>query len=124
MQRRSSRSKHRCQYFAPFLKRLGSQVRAIVAEHIEKDDGCRGLLGKQLHSRGRWMKPKLQRVEIECAVSGDNDLAVQRAALRQLGAQRSDQIGEEAIQWLRIAALDHEFVMIAKDQRAKTIPFR
>ena len=80
--------------------------------------------GQQLHARSRRMKPQLQRVEIEPAVLGDHDLAIEHAAVRQLRAQRLEQLGKVAVQRFLVAALDQDLVAVAEDQRAKSVPLR
>ncbi len=70
------------------------------------------------------MKPKLQRLEIEPAILGDDDFAIQHATRRQLRPQRLEQFGKIAVQRLFIAALDLDLVPVAKNQRAKPIPLR
>ena len=70
------------------------------------------------------MNAELQRVEVEAAVGGDDDFAVEHAAGGQLRAERIEQIGEVAVQRLFVAALDQDLVAIAEDQRAKAIPLR
>src|SRR5215204_1969747 len=69
------------------------------------------------------MKAHLQRLEIERAVAGDHDLAVEHAALRQLGLERGDELGEVAVERLLIAALNEHLVAVAEDDRAKAVPF-
>ena len=125
MERRRRGSKQRL----PALRaacRNGSARRSAIAlaKQIEEHDGGRDLLRQQLHARGRRMKAQLQRFEIEPAAPGDHDFAVQHATLGQLRAQRIEQFGEVAVERLLVAALDQDLVAVAKNQRAKSIPFR
>jgi len=70
------------------------------------------------------MKTKLERVEVKRTVLGDDYLAVEDAARRQLFQQRSDQLREVTIQRFAVAALNEDFCAVAKDQRTKAVPFR
>jgi hypothetical protein len=70
------------------------------------------------------MQAELQSIEIECTVPGDDDFAIENAALRQARFQGLDQFGEVAVQRLFFPALDQNLVAIAKDQCAKAIPLR
>ena len=81
-------------------------------------------LGQKLHPRRRRMNAELQRLEIEPAILGDDDFAIEHAAIGQLRPQRLEQLGKIAIQRFLIAALDQDLVPVAEDQRAKPIPFR
>src|SRR5438477_439659 len=65
------------------------------------------------------MQAQLQRVEIEAARGGDDDLAVEHAALRQPLEQRVVQLGKVAIERTRIAALDEELRAAVEYQRAE-----
>ena len=76
------------------------------------------------HARSRRMKSKLQRFEFEALLSIDNNFPIQHALFRQLRTDRLQQLGEKAIQAFLVAALNGHIVPIAKDQRAKPIPFR
>src|SRR4051794_22435169 len=69
------------------------------------------------------MKTQLQRVEIECALLRDHDFAIEHATRRQLLQQRLDQFGEIAVQRFLVAALYKHFFTVAKDERAKAVPF-
>src|SRR5262245_32341270 len=69
------------------------------------------------------MEPELKAVEVERAVSRDNDFAVEHAALGQLFQERAGQFREVAVQRLLLAALYEDFAGLAEDQRAESIPF-
>ena len=68
------------------------------------------------------MQAKLEAVEIETVVDDDDDFGIENAARRQRGAQRIEQFGEVTVQGLCIAALDIDFIAIAEDEGAETIP--
>ena len=101
-----------------------AQIAIALAQQIEKDDRRGRLLRKQLYSRRGGMETKLERVKIECAISRNDNLAVEHAASRQLGQQRSHQLREIAIQRFFVAALNQDVVAVTKNQGAKPIPFR
>src|SRR5213083_3587295 len=69
------------------------------------------------------MNAKLQCFEVERAISGDDDFAVDHGARRQLRSKRPQQFGEVPVQRFFITALDKDLVAVAKNQRAKPIPF-
>ena len=91
---------------APLAERHVAQVAVAVAEQIEEDDRRRDLRRQQLHARRRRVNALLQHLEVERPSRDDDDLAVEDAALGQLGAQRLDQLGEVAVERLFVAALD------------------
>ena len=109
---------------AGVLERLAAQIPIALAKQVEEYDGCRRLLGQHLHTRSGGMNAELQCIEIEAALGCDHDFPIEHAAGRQLRAQRFDQLGEIAVQRFFVAALNQDFVAIAKDQRAKPIPLR
>ena len=55
---------------------------------------------------------------------GDHELAVERAARRELTEQRLAQLGEIAVERLGVAALEQELVAVAEHEHAKAIPLR
>src|SRR5438105_13211495 len=70
------------------------------------------------------MDAQEQRVEIEFARFGDDDLVVEHAARRRILFQWLDQVGEIAIERLGLARLEKNLVAVAEDQCAKSVPFR
>src|ERR1700730_10622162 len=114
----------RLQLFAPPLERFATPITVPFGQQIEKDDRCRTLLRKQFNPRSGRMNPKLQFLEVEAVVLGDNDFAVENASSGQLRAQRLEPLGKISIQRFRIAALNQDFVTVAEDQRAKPVPLR
>ena len=64
----------------------GAAIRLLPVrrQQIEGDERGGRLLRELRHARGRGMQPQLQRVEVEPALRGDHDLAVDHAARRQL----------------------------------------
>src|SRR5437867_13406444 len=69
------------------------------------------------------MNTELQCFEVERAISGDDDFAVDHGARRQLRSKRPQQFGEVPVQRFFITALDKDLVAVAKNQRAKPTPF-
>ena len=74
------------------------------------------------------MDAELQGVEVErCAAlairAGDDDFAVEDAALGQLCQKRGAQFWEIAVERLAVAALDEQVVAVAKENGAKAVPF-
>src|SRR5207247_10169399 len=69
------------------------------------------------------MNAELQCFEVERAISGNDDFAVDHGARRQLRSKRPQQFGEVPVERFFITALDKDLVAVAKNQRAKPIPF-
>src|SRR3984885_9719707 len=70
------------------------------------------------------MEAKLERVEVEPVLVGDDDFAIERAAGRQLRQQGIDHFREVSIERFLVAALNQDLVSVSKDQHPKAIPFR
>src|SRR5687768_16567372 len=70
------------------------------------------------------MQAQLQRVEIETARAGNDDLAIDDAAGRQLRNQLVVQLRKVPIERLQVAALDVDVVAAAKDDGTEAVPFR
>ena len=68
------------------------------------------------------MNAKLQGVEVEASVVGDDEFAVEYAFLRELFADRIEHLGEVAVERFFVAALEKDFVAIAKDKNAEAVP--
>ena len=79
----------------------------LVAERQQvPGDERRGRFGGQhVDPRRRRVDAQQQRLEVERAVAGDDDLAVEHAALGQRGAQRVGQLREVAVERLEVARL-------------------
>ena len=72
-------AEQRFQLLAPLLERFATQIAVALAEQVEEHDRCRDLLGQKLHPRRGRMKAELQRLEVEAAILGDDDLAIEHA---------------------------------------------
>src|ERR1041385_6941371 len=70
------------------------------------------------------MQAQLQGVELERVVDGHHDLAIQHTPLRQLLFDRVDELWEVSIERPLVATLNENFVAVAKDQRAESVPLR
>jgi hypothetical protein len=68
--------------------------------------------------------PQQQRLEGERPVARDHDLAIEHAALGQLGAERRCELREVAVQRLEVAALREHLVAVAEHQRTEAVPLR
>ena len=96
----------------------------VVAEgqQVERDEGRRRLLGEHAHPRVGRVDALLQRLEIQAVVGGDDDLAVDHAALRQLCLDRLDQFGEVPGHRPLVAAAELHLVAVAKTYRPEAVP--
>src|SRR5579875_2886965 len=98
---------------------LLGKVAITLGQHVEEDDRRRALRGELAHTRFRRMQAQLKLVEIKALVPHDDDLAVQNTAARDCFAQRFEQLGEIAVERLFIAALNKDFIVVTKDERAE-----
>ena len=67
---------------------------------------------------------QLQRLEVQPAVGGDDDLAVDHAPLGQLGDGRRHQFGEVAGHRPLVAAAELDLVAVAEADRPEAVPLR
>src|SRR5262249_9526709 len=77
-----------------------------------------------LHPRVGRMLAQLERVEVDAARVGDDELAVEHDALGQLRQERFAQLREVAQQRLLVARLEGEVVAVAEHDAAKAVPLR
>ena len=77
-----------------------------------------------LHARLGRMLTQLQRVEVEAAFVGDDELAVEHDPVGELFEQRLAQLGEVAQQRLLVARLEIEVVAVAEHDAAEAVPLR
>src|ERR1700744_831254 len=106
------------------MKCFTTEILASLAKQVKTYEGRRCLLRQQFYSRRCRMNTKLEGIEIKRAANGDHDLAIQHIAVRELLKQWIDELGKVEIEGFLVAALDQDLVSIAKNQRAKSIPFR
>ena len=69
-------------------ERARAEVLVVKREEVEEDDGGRRLLREQLDAGGGGMDAELEGVKVEPVGAGDDDLAVEHAALRQVREER------------------------------------
>ena len=106
------------------LLRSARQVLRSQGQQVKGDEGRRGPLGQQLHSGGGRVDALEQRLEVQALAVGDDDLAVDDAALGKLGLHSFDDLGEVAGQRFFVAAAELHLVTVAKDDAPETIPLR
>lgn len=68
------------------------------------------------------MNAKLQGIEVEASTVGNDEFAVEDAFCRELFAQRIEHLREVTIQGFFVAALEENFIAIAKHEDAEAIP--
>jgi hypothetical protein len=100
-----------------------AQIALAFREQIEKYDRGRRLLGQHAHARCGWMYAHLQGIEVQHAPLRDHDLSIEHTAFGQLIHDRTEQVGEVAIERLRVATLQEYLVAVTKDQRPEAVPF-
>jgi hypothetical protein len=69
------------------------------------------------------VQPQLERIEVEAVRRGDDDLAVDDAALGERFKQRIMQFWEIAVERPQVAALYENVCCAAKDDRPEAVPF-
>ena len=79
-------------------------------------------LGEHPHPRVGRVDALLQRLEVQAVVGGDDDLAVDHAAFRQLGLDRGDELGEVAGHRPLVAAAQLDLVAVAEANRSESVP--
>ena len=82
------------------------------------------MFGKELDPRSSRVNAKLKSVEIETALSHDNDLDIEDTPRRQRDSKGLQQFREVAVERLAIAALNDDVIVVAKDQCPEAVPFR
>src|SRR5258705_5466645 len=70
------------------------------------------------------MNTELERVEVQATVRCDHDFAIENTTARELSAQRFDKLRKISVQRFPVAALNQDFLSVAEDQCAKSIPLR
>ena len=108
---------------APLAERLLAEIAVALGEQVEGDErrpASPPRASRRATAAG-WMRNERQ-VEVEPALGGDHDLAVDDAALGQVGAQRLEEIGEVARERLLVAAPDLDVVAVAEDDARGSRP--
>src|SRR6266550_5254871 len=109
---------------ASLFERHLAQIFIADREEVPHDVRGRRLFGEKLHARRRRMNAQQQGFKIETCRSGDHDLAVDDASLRQGSSERREQLRKIAVHRLLVAALKKHLVAVAKDERAEPVPLR
>ena len=105
------------------LERLLVDRLAFPEQEVEHDEVRRDLCGQLAHARLRRMKPHLHRVEVQHAVAGDHDLAVEGGVGRQQVAQGTE-LGEVAEQRPAVARPEGELAAVVLQHPPEAVPFR
>src|SRR5207248_10981722 len=82
------------------------------------------LRGEQLHPRSGRVDAEQERLEIEAARAGDDDLAVEDAAGGNLASGRLAELREVAVERPLLAALQVWLAAVPEDEAAEAVPFR
>jgi hypothetical protein len=93
-------------------------------EQVEGDEGRRRLLGEQPDARLRRVDALQQRLEVQPVALGDDDLAVDHAALGQRRLDRLDHLGEVAGERALVAAAQLHLVAVPEDDAPEAVPLR
>ena len=120
IQKPSPRASSSC---APLLERALVDGLAVPEQQVEGDEDRRDL-GRELADAalGR-VQPHLHRVEVEHAVAGDHDLAVERGVGREQVAERR-QLGEVAQQRAAVPRPERELAAVVLEHAAEAVPLR
>ncbi len=99
-------------------ERLLHQRRVPDGERVEPDEVRRRLLGEHLDAAGGGVDALAERFPVQpdaaADLAGDDDLAVEHTARRQLVAQRVEQLREVPAEVLAAAGLQHDVVAVAE----------
>src|SRR5207248_4937020 len=82
------------------------------------------LRGEQLHPRSGRVDAEQERLEIEAARAGDDDLGVEDAAGGNLASERLAELREVAGERPLLAALQVWLAAVPEDEAAEAVPFR
>src|SRR5207302_564622 len=116
-------AEHSLEFRPALLERLLVDRLAFPEQEVEHDEVRRDLRGELAHARLRRMQPHLHRVEVEYAVAGDHDLAVQGRVRRQELTQGS-QLREIAQQRPAVSRPEGELAAVVLEDAPETVPFR
>jgi hypothetical protein len=100
----------------------GSEVLVAERQQVPGDEARRRLFGEHLHARRCRVDPKQERLEVERAVAGDDDLPVEHTSVREIGSQGFGELREVAVERLEVTRLRVDAVAVAEDEGAKAIP--
>jgi hypothetical protein len=107
---------------AAVRERLAREIVVGEREQVEGDERGRSRASEQRDARRGRVDALLKCPEVEAAVGGDDDLAVDDRARREVAPDGGHQLGEVARQRSLFAAADLDLVAIAEHDRAKAVP--
>lgn len=99
------------------------EVFVVDSEHVPGDERRRRFLSEHGHSRRRRVDAQEWLLEFEAGVAGDDGLAVEDAALRQVRPERLGQFRKVAIKGFAVAALREDLVSVTEHERTEAVPF-
>ncbi len=117
-----SRAQRRDQGFPAGRLRLVHQRIGAERQQIERDQRGGRPLGEGTDPGVRRVNALQQLLEVQPAAVGDDDLAVDDAAPRQLGPGRGDHFGEVAGERFRRTAGDLDVLAVPEDDDAEAVP--
>ena len=103
-------------------ERLAREVVVAEREQVEGHEAGGGLAGQPLDAAGGRVDALLERPEVQPAVTGDHDLAVDDRARREVAPDGLDHLGEVAGHRPLLAAADLHLVAVAEHDRAEPVP--
>ena len=101
-----------------------SQILVVDRQQVPGDEARRRLGRQHADPRFGRVDAKQQGPEIERAVAGDDDLAIEHAALRERCAERCGKLRKVAVEGLEVARLRVEGLAVTEDQGTKAVPLR
>ena len=106
--------------------RLVEERAVVEREQVERDERSRRLGGQPVDPRLGRVDALQQRVEVEPVTArvGDDDLAVDDAALGQRVAERIEELGEVAAERTQLAGDQLQLVAVAEHDAAEAVPLR
>ena len=116
-------AEHSLQLCAALLERLLVDRLPFPEEKVEHDEVRRNLRGELADTGLRRMEPHLHRVEVEHAVAGDHDLAIQ-GRVRGHEVTEGSQLGEVAQQRPAVSRPEGELAAVVFEDAPETVPFR
>jgi hypothetical protein len=109
---------------APLRLRDLHQRLAVHRQQVEGDERRGRRLGEHPHAAVGRVDALQQRLEVEADLAGDDDLAVDDAPGRQVGAHGLDDLREVARQRPLVAAAELDLVAVLEDDAAEAVPLR
>ena len=120
----STLASERGEPLAALALRHRPQVLVVQRQQVPRHERGGRLRGEHPDPRLGRVDAQQQRLEPQAAVGRDHDLAVEHAALRQLGAERLGELRKVAVQRLEVTALRVDLVAVLEHDRAEAVPLR